>query len=100
MIYWSILDCAKVELLQVYFRYTLDISHLKTNINKKIIQSSSLVTLKHILGLILGNVNCAQVVLQIKLNYDFISLSLEGYASKYVNRFELYLVFNQYFEFY
>ncbi len=24
-IYWSIFDCAKVELLQVYFRYTLNI---------------------------------------------------------------------------
>ncbi len=31
-IYWSICDCAKVELLQVYFRYTLNILHLKTDI--------------------------------------------------------------------
>ncbi len=27
-----IFDCAKVELLQVYFRYTLNILHLKTDI--------------------------------------------------------------------
>ncbi len=30
--YWSICDCAKVELLQVYFRYTLNSLHLKTDI--------------------------------------------------------------------
>ncbi len=36
--------------------------------------------------------NCAQVVLQIKLNsIFFISVSLEVYVSKYVNRFELFL---------
>ncbi len=52
-IYWSIFDCAEVELLQVYFRFTLNILHLKT--------------LKHILGLILRNVQCAQVIFQIKL---------------------------------
>ncbi len=34
-IYWSIFDCAKVELLQVYFRYTLNIVHLMTNIIQK-----------------------------------------------------------------
>ncbi len=27
---WRIFDCAKVEILQVYFRYTLNILHLKT----------------------------------------------------------------------
>ncbi len=52
-IYWSIFDCAEVELLQVYFRFTLNILHLKT--------------LKHILGLILRNVQCAHVIFQIKL---------------------------------
>ncbi len=31
-IYWSTFDCTKVELLQVYFRNTLNISHLKTDI--------------------------------------------------------------------
>ncbi len=31
-IYWSIFDCAKVEQLQVYFRSTLNILHLKTDI--------------------------------------------------------------------
>ncbi len=31
-IHWSIFDCAKVELLQVYFRYTLNILHLKADI--------------------------------------------------------------------
>ncbi len=59
-------DCAKVELLQVYFRYTLSILHLKTDI----IQFSSKVTLKHIFDLILKNVHCAQVVRQIKLKYN------------------------------
>ncbi len=61
----SIFDCAKVELLQVHFRYTLNILHLK------IIQFSSKVTLKHILDLILRNVRCAQVVRQIKFHYNF-----------------------------
>ncbi len=51
-IYWSIFDCAKVELLQVYFRYTLNILHVNPAIIQKIIRSSSIVTLKHILGLI------------------------------------------------
>ncbi len=58
-------DCAKV-----YFRYTLNILHLKTDIIQKIIQSSSVETLKHMLGLMLRNVHCAQVVLQIKFNYN------------------------------
>ncbi len=34
-IYFSIFDCDKVELLQVYFRYTLNISYLKTDIIQK-----------------------------------------------------------------
>ncbi len=29
--YWSIFDCAKMELLQVNFSYTLNILHLKTD---------------------------------------------------------------------
>ncbi len=33
-IYWNIFDCAKVELLQVYFKYTVYILHLKTDIIK------------------------------------------------------------------
>ncbi len=33
-IHWSIFDCAKVELLQVYFRYTLNILHLNTKLIK------------------------------------------------------------------
>ncbi len=45
-IYLSIFDCANVELLQVYFRYTLNISHLKT-VQKSY---SPHLTLKHILG--------------------------------------------------
>ncbi len=59
---WSVFDCAKVKLLQVYWRYTLNILHLKTDIITKIIQTSSIVILKHILGLILRNVHCAQVI--------------------------------------
>ncbi len=38
-------------------------------------------TLKHILGLILQNVHCAQVVLQIKFNYNgYIKLNYHLYA--------------------
>ncbi len=47
-------------------------------------------TLKHILGLILRNVHCAQIVIII-----FTSVSLERYVIKYVNRFKLYLVCNK-----
>ncbi len=52
---WSIFDCAKVKLLQVYFRCTLNILHLKTDIIQKIIQFK----------LDIRNVHCAQIVLQI-----------------------------------
>ncbi len=31
-IHWSICECAKVELLQVYFRYTLNVLRLNNNI--------------------------------------------------------------------
>ncbi len=31
-IYWNIFDFAKVEILQVYFRYTLNVLHLKADI--------------------------------------------------------------------
>ncbi len=55
-------------------------------------QSSSKVTLKDILGLILRNVHHAQLICQVKFHYNFISVSLELFLSKYVNRFELYLV--------
>ncbi len=44
-----------------------------------------MVRVKHILGLILINVHCAQIMI-------CISVSLERYVSKYLNRFELYLV--------
>ncbi len=60
----SIFNCAKVELLQVHFKY------LAFKDYSKIIQSSSKVTLKHILGLILRKVHCAQEVCQIKFNYN------------------------------
>ncbi len=43
---------------------------------KKIIQSSSIVTLKHILSLILRNMHCAHVALQIKFNYICIYVRL------------------------
>ncbi len=44
----------------------------------------------------LRNVHCAQVILQIKFNYVFISAGLErSNVSKYVNRFELYLIWNK-----
>ncbi len=54
-------------------------------------------TLKHILSLLLRNVHCAQVVLQIKLNYYyfFISVSLKRYVSKHVNRFKIYVLWNK-----
>ncbi len=51
--------------------------------------------IKTILGLILRNVHCAQVALQNSLIIIFISVSLEQYVSKYVNRFKLYLVWNK-----
>ncbi len=60
----------------------------------KIIQSLLIVASDHILGLILRNVDCAQVVLQIYLNLTFISVSLEQYVCKYV-RFKLYLEWNK-----
>ncbi len=44
---------------------------IKDQYYSKIIQSSSKVTLQHILGLILRNGHCAQVVFQIKFNYNF-----------------------------
>ncbi len=44
----------------------------------------------------LRNVYCAQVVLQTSLIKVFISVSLEQYVTKYVNRFELYLVYYYY----
>ncbi len=48
-----IFDCAKVELFQVNFRYTFKYFAFKDLYYSKIIQSSSTVTLKHILGLVL-----------------------------------------------
>ncbi len=63
-----------MELVQVYFRYTLNILHLKSdiiNIIIKIIQSSSKVTLQHILDLISRKVHCTQVMCQVKFNYNF-----------------------------
>ncbi len=59
--HWSIFDCAKVELLQVYFRQTLNILHLKTDI----IQRSILINndIKTYFRLILRNEHCAQLVL-------------------------------------
>ncbi len=39
---------------------------------------------------------CAQVVLQTSLIKVFISVSLEQFVTKYVNRFELYLVYYYY----
>jgi len=44
-IYLSFYVCAKVELLQVYFRYTLNILNLKTDIIQEIILSLLIVTL-------------------------------------------------------
>ncbi len=51
--------------------------------------------LKHILGLILRNMHCEQVVPQRKMNYNFASVSLKRYVSKYFYYFELYLVWNK-----
>ncbi len=55
-----------MELLQVYFKYLA----FKDRCYEKIIQFLSKVTLKHILDLILRNAHCAQVVRQIKFNYN------------------------------
>ncbi len=53
-----ILQIHKVELLQVYFRYTLNILQLKTNIIE-IMQSLLIVILKHIVCIILRNMHYA-----------------------------------------
>ncbi len=67
-----------------YWKYTL--GTLKGWYYSKIIQSSSIVILKHISGLILRNVHCAQVVLQIKFNYHF-----------YISKFQtIYLIWTIY----
>ncbi len=54
-----------MEILQAYFRYTLNILHLKNDIIQ------GLYNIKNILSSILRNVHCAQVVLQIKFSYNF-----------------------------
>ncbi len=51
-VYFTMLKLNNCYFRQVYFRYTSNILHLKTCI----------------LGLILRNVHCTQVLLQIKLN--------------------------------
>ncbi len=60
----SICYCAKVELLQVL---TVRLKYLafKDRFSSKIMRSSSIVTLKHMFGLIFRSVLCTQV-LQIK----------------------------------
>ncbi len=58
-------DCAKVELLQVYFRHTLNILHLKTDI----IQRSILINRDTAFRLYVKKYACAQA-LQIKFNYN------------------------------
>ncbi len=52
-------DCVKVELLQEYFRYTLNIMHLKTDIIQRSYNPYLCVILNHILGILLRNVHCA-----------------------------------------
>ncbi len=48
------------SILQVHFKYFA----------LKIIQSSSIVTLKHILDSILRKVHCAQIIWQVKFNHN------------------------------
>ncbi len=74
----SIFDCAKVELLQIYFKY----------LAFKTILFKDLMTLKHSLSLILINVHRTQVVLQIKCRipvalYFKVSLLQCNYTFKY-----------------
>ncbi len=57
----SLFDCAKVELLQVYFRCTLKADIIQRSYN--LINSD----IKHISGIILINVHCA-IVLPMKFN--------------------------------
>ncbi len=54
-----------MEILQAYFRYTLNILHLKNDIIQ------GLYNIKKNVSSILRNVYCAQVVLQIKFSYNF-----------------------------
>ncbi len=63
----SIYDWAKVELLQVYFRYTLNILHNILFKDQTILINSAIITHFRCNR----NVHCAQVELQIKLNYNF-----------------------------
>ncbi len=52
-------------------------------------------TLKHSLGLILRNLHLAESSTPNKVELYFYISSIEQYISKYVNRFELYLVWNK-----
>ncbi len=75
------LYCSPIlNLLQVYFRYNLNILHVKTDITRHTILIKS--DIKTYLGFILRNVHCAQVLLLL----IFISASLDQYDSKYVDR--------------
>ncbi len=38
---------------------------------------------------------CKKEIFQIKFNYNFISVSLKWYVNKYVNGFEVYLLWNK-----
>ncbi len=58
-----------MERLQVYSLVNFKYLAFKEQYYSKIKQS--ILTLKHILGLIFRNVHCVQVVLQIKFNYNF-----------------------------
>ncbi len=88
-IHWSIFNSAILELLRVYFRYTLSILHLKTDIIKwSILINRDIKThFKHNIK------KCALEILQVKFNFNFISVS-KWYVNKYVNGFEVYLVKN------
>ncbi len=78
--------CAKVELLQVYFRYTLNIFHLKTDIIHKILIKTDIKT--HFRLNIKKCALCTSIYNKNKVeSIIFISVSFELSVSKYINRF-------------
>jgi len=89
-IYSSVFDCAEMELQQVYFRYTLNILYLKTDIYRDhtTLTNGDIKTLRL-------NINkyalCSKEMLQIKLNHNIYISNSQAYVSKYVNGFVLHL---------
>ncbi len=81
-IYWSIFDCAKVELLQVCFRYTLNILHVKTDIIEISQSTSSDIKTHFKLNIKKCALCTSSTPNKIVFNRIFISVRLEQFVSK------------------